>query len=190
MVNYSLFEINEDIKRNLPPDRYIHSLGVAYTAASLAMKYNCSIDKAMIAGMLHDYSKKDSDKTYIKFCQDNNLIITQVEYQNPGLLHAKISSFYAKNKFNIKDYEILSAIDYHTTGKPEMTILEKIVYISDYIEPSRTKQPNLTEIRREAFEDIDKALLHILSDTIDHLKSSGKVIDSQTKQTYLYYKGI
>ena len=94
----------------------------------------------------------------------------------------------AKNKYGITDEEILSAITWHTTGKDNMTDLEKIVFCADYIEPGRDKAKNLPVVRPLCFRDLDAALLKILSDTLDYLKSTGKEIDPLTEQTCQYYK--
>lgn len=188
-MNSVLQELSVILKECLDNERYYHSLGVSYTAATLAMKYGCDVYKAQLAGLIHDYAKKDPTKSYIFFCENNEIEINEAEYNNPGLLHAKIGAFLANRDFKITDPDVLSSITYHTTGKPDMSLLEKIIYIADYIEPGRFKQPNLEAIRKEAYTDIDRALLMILSDTMDHLKTTGKVIDRQTEETYLFYKG-
>ena len=94
---------------------------------------------------------------------------------------------FSKEVANINDEDILSAIKCHTTGKPNMNLLEKIVYVSDYIEPLRYKMPRLNVIRKIAFEDIDECLKLILTDTLNYLKSSGMMIDKATIDTYNYY---
>ena len=93
-----------------------------------------------------------------------------------------------KKKYDIEDQEVLSAIRWHTTGKPDMTLLEKIVYVADYIEPKRDKAPNLKEVRKMAFVDLDQALLKILEDTLNYLGDSPDVVDMMTKATYDFYK--
>jgi predicted HD superfamily hydrolase involved in NAD metabolism len=90
-----------------------------------------------------------------------------MELQNPtALLHAKVGSFLAKEKYGIEDEDVLNAIRYHTTGRPCMSTLEKILYIADYIEPGRKHASNLLQIRRMAFQDLDKTLFKILEDTL------------------------
>lgn len=183
-----LNNIKSKLLESLKPDRFHHSLGVADTAACLAMKYDCNIDDAYLAGLLHDYSKKDSDTIYISFCEDHDINISEAEELNPGLLHAKISAYLAHTEFNVSNADILSSITFHTTGRPNMTLLDKIIYIADYIEPNRYKQKNLDIIRKEAFINLDSCLLMILSDTVDYLKTNNKVIDKTTEETYWFYK--
>ena len=104
------------------------------------------------------------------------------------MLHAKVGALLAEKKYDIEDQEVLSAIRWHTTGKPDMTLLEKIVYVADYIEPKRDKAPNLKEVRKMAFVDLDRALLKILEDTLNYLGDSPDEVDTMTKATYDFYK--
>ena len=117
-----------------------------------------------------------------------HLEITELERNNPFMLHAKVGAMLAKVKYDIDDEEVLGAIRWHTTGKPNMNLLEKIVYVADYIEPRRDKAPNLKEIRKLAFMDMDLALLKILEDTLGYLGDSPEEVDSMTRETYEYYK--
>ena len=88
--------------------------------------------------------------------------ISDAEYKNPGLLHAKLGAFFAREKYGIENEEILRSIESHTTGRPNMSLLDKIIYIADYIEPGRDVAPNLPEVRALAFVDIDACLYRIL----------------------------
>ena len=159
-----------------------------YTAAALAMRYGEDLEKAQVAGILHDCAKCIPDSKKLKICEKKQIHVTETEKESPFLLHAKLGAYIAREKYDIKDEEILSAIACHTTGKPEMTLLEKIIYVSDYIEPMRNKAPDLEEVRKMAFIDLDDTLFQILSDTLDYLKNSSKKMDSMTKQTYDYYR--
>lgn len=184
---YNIQKIQNKLKRKLSDSRYVHTLGVAYTAASLAMKYGYDISDAFLAGLLHDCAKYMNGNEFIKCALENNIEISDAEKNKPDLLHAKIGAFFAKKKYDIEDEEICSAIRYHTTGRPNMTLLEKIIYIADYIEPKRDKMPRLDIIRKTAFEDIDECLKMILNDSVEYLKSSGMSIDTTTIETYDYY---
>ena len=113
-----------------------------------------------------------------------------MESRNPYLLHAKAGYCIAKSKFNIDDQDILNAILNHTTGRPGMSTLEKIIYVADYIEPSRKQASNLSEVRKMAFRDLDQALLKILSDILCYLENGGGEIDLLTKETYDYYADL
>lgn len=183
-------KIRSEMYNKLDAKRYEHTLGVAYTASSLAMRYEVDISKAILAGLLHDCAKCINDSKKIKICETNHIPITEAERKNPSLLHAKVGSFYAKTKYGIEDLEILNAISFHTTGRPDMTDLEKIIYIADYIEPGRKHLPNLNSIRKTVFIDIDLALLQILEDTLNYLTSNNSEIDVTTQKTYEFYKNL
>ncbi len=180
--------IQEKLCKKLDDKRYRHTLGVMYTSAALAMAHGQDVKRAQLAGLLHDCAKCVSNKKKVKICQKHEIPVTPFEEENPFLLHAKLGAYYAKKKYGVEDEEILSAISCHTTGKPNMTPLEQIVYIADYIEPMRDTAPNLGEIRRLAFQDLDKCTYKILKDTLDYLNSSPGKIDITTEQTYQYYR--
>ena len=165
MKEPDLKKIRKAMEKELDPKRYEHTLGVAYTAASLAMRYGADLNSALIAGMLHDCAKCLSNEKKISICKKHDLSINPAEEKNPFLLHAKVGSYLASKKYGVTDPDILNAILNHTTGRPDMSLLEKIVWLSDYIEPGRKQAPNLPEIRRIAFEDLDKALVMTLENT-------------------------
>ena len=190
MKTADLKKIRKYMEKELDAKRYEHTLGVAYTAAALAMCNDVDPVKAETAGLLHDCAKCFSDDKKISVCRKNNMEINSVESRNPYLLHAKAGYCIAKNKFDIEDQDILNAILNHTTGRPGMSTLEKIIYIADYIEPSRKQAPNLSEVRKLAFQNLDQALLKILTDILSYLESGGGEIDPLTKETYDYYADL
>lgn len=181
-------DLKKEMKKEMDDSRYEHTLGVMYTCASLAMRYEYDIEKAMLAGLMHDCAKCMPNAKKLKAAEKYHLEITDLERKNPFMLHAKLGAYLAQKKYDIDDQEILDSIRWHTTGRPDMTLLDKIVYIADYIEPKRDKAPNLAVIRRLAFEDLDQALLKILEDTLNYLDDSTDDIDAMTKMTYDFYK--
>lgn len=181
-------DLKKDLKKEMDESRYEHTLGVMYTCGALAMRYSYDLEKAMLAGLMHDCAKCMPNAKKLKVAEKNHLEITELERSNPFMLHAKLGAFLARKKYDIDDEEVLSAIRWHTTGRPGMTLLDKIVYVADYIEPKRDKAPNLPMIRQMAFVDLDGALLKILEDTLGYLGTSTENIDSMTKMTYDYYK--
>jgi predicted HD superfamily hydrolase involved in NAD metabolism len=186
-------KIKKYLKKHLTKERYNHTMGVAYIAVSMAMRYNPDINsdefikRAEVAGLLHDCAKcMDNDKK-LNICDKNNIKYSRFEAENPYLLHGRVGAFIAKTKFGIEDEEILDAIEWHTTGRPDMSLLEKIVFIADYIEPGRKPVPELDEIRQLAFIDIDKTMEKILKNTLNYLNSKGAAIDKMTQFTYDSY---
>ena len=159
-------QIHTKLQSMIKPSRYQHTLGVVDTAVKLAEHYGTvPINKARMAALLHDCGKSIGD----------------------ALSHAGIGAELAANEFGVKDKEILSAIACHTTGKAEMTELEKIIFIADYIEPGRDKAPNLELLRKKAFVDLNETMALILEDTLSYLREIGADIDEQSVKTYNYY---
>ena len=183
-------EIRSQLKDILKPERYRHTTGVMYTAAALAMRYDADINKAMYAGLLHDCGKFTSGEEQIRLCRQHGILLTKSELEMPALVHAKLGAYYAETQYGVEDEEIINAIIYHTTGRPGMTMIEKIIYIADYIEPNRKMIPNLTKVRKLAFTDIDKAIALSAASTINYLERSGKPVDPLTAKTRKYYEEV
>lgn len=184
---YDLKKIKKKLKNELDESRYEHTIGVMDTAACLAMRYGADLTQALVAGLLHDCAKCIPNDKKLKLCKKNGIEVTPFEEKAPFLLHAKLGAWMAEHEYHVSDPAILSAIACHTTGKPDMSLLDKIVFIADYIEPGRNKAPGLPEIRRLSFTDIDQALIRILSDTLDYLASSNDPIDPTTQNVLDYY---
>ena len=190
MVNDEILYIRRRLKKKMDEDRFEHTMGVAYTSVCLAMRYGCDLDQALTAGLLHDCAKCIPNEKKIEMCKKYHLQISAAELANPGLLHAKLGAYVAWKKFQIEDEEILRAIASHTTGRPAMSLLDKIIYIADFIEPGRTEAPNLPAVRKLAFCDIDACLYRILEDSLSYLENKGVTVDPMTEKTFLYYRDL
>ena len=188
MAEYDLKLLQKQMKEALSEDRYEHTIGVMYTAESLAMRYGIDMTKAAVAGLLHDCAKCIPNAQKLKMCKKNDIEISEMEAKNPSLLHAKLGAFLAEEVYGVKDPEILSAINWLTTGKPDMSMLDIIIYMADYIEPNRDKAPNLKEIRKLCFENIEEALYQVLEGTLNYLSGRPDMIDPMTKISYDFYK--
>ena len=188
MAAYDFLKTEKKLRKNLDEDRYQHTLGVMFTCASLAMVHDYDLQDAQMAGLLHDCAKCIPNRKKLELCEKYKIQLTDFEKEHPYLIHAKLGAYLAKEKYGVKDPEILSSIRYHTTGHPDMTKLEKIVYIADYIEPARDKAPNLVLVRKLAFQDLDECMYRILKDTLDYLDGSSNEIDETTREAYEYYK--
>lgn len=182
--------IKKHLREELKHSRYIHTLGVMDTAVHLAEKHGCDVHKAQYAGLLHDCAKCISDDEKIAICRSHDVEISDAELAQPSLLHAKCGEIFAEEKYGVTDPEILHAIRVHTTGCPAMNLLDKIIFISDYIEPNRDQAPHLKELRQMAESDLDQTLYQILDDTISYLKNTQGTFDQTTLDTYSYYKNI
>ena len=188
MAEYDLKLLQKQMKEELSDDRFEHTIGVMYTAESLAMRYGVDMTKAAVAGLLHDCAKCIPNAQKLKMCKKHDIEITEIEEKNPSLLHAKLGAYMAETAYGVEDPEILSAIKWHTTGKPDMSMLDIIIYMADYIEPNRDKAPNLKQIRKLCFENIEEALYQVLEGTLEYLSDRPDMIDPMTKISYDFYK--
>ncbi len=183
-----LEKYQKKLQHYMDKSRYQHTLGVMYTSAALAMAYNYDIKKAMTAGVLHDCAKSMPHEKKFELCKKHHIEVSEIEQENPFLLHAKVGALIARKKYDIDDEEILHAITVHTTGEPAMSTLDMILFIADYIEPGRDKAANLTEIREMAFQNLEHTIEKILYDTLNYLNGKSGRIDPKTAETYEYYK--
>ncbi len=191
MENSDIANIRKEMETVLSSKRYAHTLGVAYTAAALAMAHGEPMEDAMIAGLLHDCAKSMHGSELVAICEKARLNVTAVERSNPtALLHAKAGAYLAQHKYGVNNDNILNAIRYHTTGRPDMSRLEKILYIADYIEPNRKQLAELDMIRRIAFQDLDWTMEKILANTLSYLRTTDGQLDDMTVKTYNYYKRV
>ena len=185
---WGLEEIRDYLKNNLKPARYGHTLGVVNTAIKLAEIYGEDKNKAEIAALCHDVAKNMSNEELKKVIDNENIALSIDEENTQELWHSIIGPVIAKKVFGIEDEEVLSAMRWHTTGKENMTNLEKIIYLADLIEPSR-KFDGVDEIREIAYKDLDLAMLKALTHTTIYLLTKGCAVDinSVKSRNYLVY---
>lgn len=175
-------EALEIVQKQLTAHRYQHTLGVMETAVSLAEKYGDDKKKAELAAIFHDYAKfrdKEEMKSIIVAQKMNPELL---EY-NSELWHAPVGAYLAEKEAGISDPEILDAICYHTSGRPNMSKLEKIIYLADYIEPGR-HFPGVEEVREMAKHDLNQALIQAVKNTIVFLLKKNQRIFPLTFLTY------
>lgn len=180
--------LQESMKEILKQPRYLHSIGVEEVACDLAVIHGYDAKKASVAGILHDCAKNLSDEELLQYSKNYQLEVTEIEARCPFLLHGKVGAAFAKDRYGINDSEIINSIIYHTTGRPNMSLLEKIIFTADYIEPYRKPLPRIDEIRAMAYSELDEAVLMILENTLGYLEQSQAEIDTMTVDTYKYYK--
>ena len=178
------FTVENDVHK-----RYFHTIGVIEMALTLNRKLNLNLDekKVFISAALHDIAKLMPKEEMEKILQRefDDLYLEIKEY--PTIWHSFVGSYVAETKFEILDKDILDAIKYHTTGKVEMTNLEKLIFVSDYVEKITRNHESMIETRKLAYNNLDDALVKTLSDTIEFLKKENKGIYSKTFETYEYY---
>ncbi len=173
-------KIKSYLEERLSPKRYKHSLGVAEEAVRLAKRYGADEDKAYLAGLVHDSAKEVDPETAIELLENKyGEKVEAVARCAPKLLHGPLGAHIAKSEFGICDAEILDAVRYHTTAKADMDILTKIIYIADYIEPNRSFD-GVDELRKAAYEDIDKSIITGIDYTLTELLEAGRVFHPDT----------
>lgn len=164
--------IKENLKKLLSEKRYTHVLSVADFALKLALIHDCDPIKTYIAGLLHDCAKYLSDEEILSEMKRYGLKPDKAELALPNnLLHSKIGAYYAKEKYGIEDEEIISSISYHTTGRPGMGLLEKIIFLSDTLEYGRKMvyEPSLDIIRSIATTDLNKAVFYVMNNNVPYV---------------------
>ena len=163
-----LTDIKKDLKNRLSERRYVHSAGVAASAYILAEKYGYNPKKAELAGWIHDCAKEMKLEEMQNIIDEQNLQVDEYMRSSRALLHGPAGSIMAKTIYGIKDRDIQNSIFFHTTGRPQMELLDKIIFLADYIEPSRDF-PGINIIRRNAQKNLDTAVLSAYDATIRHL---------------------
>lgn len=177
----------EKLKDYLPEKRWTHSLNVAKAAVRLADLLGCDPYKAEIAGILHDAAKHVKFADVALYCEKYNIHLDDMEKNSTALSHSILGSYIARYEFSIDDENILSAIRYHTTAKPAMNTLEKIIYVADVIEVGRD-YPGVEELREVAFSgDIDRAVLMALENAIMSVIRKKAPLHMRTIEARNYY---
>ena len=170
----------------LSPKRIPHVQGCEWEAVRLAKRWGESEEDAAEAGILHDITKKLVLSEQLILSEKYGIINGTYETANVKLLHAKTGAALARDLFNISD-RVYSAIRWHTTGKPDMTLLEKIIYMADYIEPNRDF-PGVDKLRKLAYEDLDAAMVLGLKMSLEDIRSYGAEPYEVTVSAYEWYK--
>lgn len=182
--------MQEKLQSAISVKRYIHTMGVSEEAVKLAEIYGTQKDqqKAKVAGLLHDCAKDYPEAMRTRFCREYKVKLDEIMEKQTDLIHPFLGAEVAKREYQVMDEEILNAIRYHTTGRAEMTLLEKIIYIADYIEPNREPFAGLEEARRLAYLDLELAMKFILEKTIDYVKARGRLVHPLSLEALEYYK--
>ena len=168
----------------LKPKRMPHVLGTESEAVRLAEKYGADVTNARIAALLHDCTKKLNLEEQLALCEHYGIELDELERRALKLLHSKTGAAVARDVFGVSD-EVYDAILWHTTGKPDMTLLEKIIYLADYIEPNRDF-PGVEELRKTVHADLDAGLLMGLNMTIREMEDMGNPIHKNTREARDY----
>ncbi len=179
-------EAREIIRFKLSKPRFKHSLQVAEVARELAEHYQVDADKAYLIGILHDYAKGISAEELLATAEKNELLQDELERQVPDLLHAPVGSWLVQHELKIEDQDILQAIRFHTLGDLNMSVMDKIIYLADMIEPGRD-YPGQERLKGLAFRDLDDAMLFGLESTIRYCLDRGRLLHPRTVEVRNHY---
>lgn len=168
-------DIQARLLKHLGSKLYEHSLGVAQTAACLANRYGSQQEKAYLAGLVHDYGKVYPGPELVRLARQMGLDLDWISLAETGLLHAPVGAALLPVELEVSDIEIIKAVKYHTTCRKGASLLEKIVYLADYIEPGR-RHPAVALVREAAENNLHRALLLAVEQTIRSVLDRGKLL--------------
>ena len=186
LCGLSLPELEQTVIGLLKPSRINHVLGCRDTAVALARHWGADETDAARTALLHDVTKALDGPLQLTLCWAYGTILDDFAMRNPKTLHALTGSLVAKRIFGEND-AVVSAIRSHTTGKADMNLLEKIIYVADYMEPNRDF-PGVEELRRLAYTDIDGALIMGLEMTLKMLQEQGREISGESSEALNWLK--
>ncbi|RLQ98152.1 bis(5'-nucleosyl)-tetraphosphatase (symmetrical) YqeK [Falsibacillus albus] len=170
------------VKEQITEHRYQHTLGVVQAAIKLAERFGADVEKAEQAAIFHDYAKFRSKEEMRDIIRSQKMDPKLLDH-NEELWHAPVGAYLVKHEAGVEDEEVLDAIRFHTSGRVGMTLLEKVVYLADYIEPGR-HFPGVEEVREIAEKDLDAALIASIRNTMLFLLKKNQAIFPDTVETY------
>ncbi len=171
--------MKDKLSEMLNEKRFRHSLGVCELSCELARRFGADVEKAYIAGLLHDCAKNIDNNRALKMCGEYGIELNEIELKNPALIHAPLGAEIVKREFGINDEEIYLAIKNHTVGRYGMGLLEKIIYIADMAEQTRDF-PGVELIRKQLEKNLDEAVLTGLKFSMELNLKRGNLIHEDT----------
>lgn len=171
----NLDEYVKIVSARLKTSRLNHTIGVMNKAAQLAELHNCSKEKAMLAGLLHDYAKNLSREELEEYINKHDIEVDKESAMNINLMHGIVGAYMVSEELLIDDKEILDAISYHTFGREGMSLLEKVVFLADAIEDGRQYQ-GVDKIREISESNLDQAIILSIENTLMHVLKSGDIV--------------
>ena len=176
-------EFLEEIKKRLNPDRLYHSLNVADEAKKLAKHYGADEQKAFTAGLLHDILKNTPDSELLQYFERNGIMLTETERASRKTWHAMAGAEFLRRELHVTDEDILSAVRWHTTGRAGMTLLEKVLFVADFISADRD-YPGVERMREKAYVSLEDAMLEGLQFTINELVENAWPVHEDSIRAY------
>lgn len=176
-MNYQ--QMTAKLTQQLSKKRFDHSVSVSETAVELAQKYGADTEQARLAGILHDCAREVPTAELLQMVKAFGIVVNNVELRMPVLLHSALGAKLAEREYGVQDQAVLRAITLHTTGDASMTLLDKVIYLADCIEPGR-KYPGVETLRILAAQDLDKALLAAVDHSLEYIIAQHSLIHPAT----------
>lgn len=179
--------VRKRLHYELSPKRFLHVRGVADEACRLALTHDAEVEKAYVAGLLHDCAKDFTHEESFALCEKYGMELDEVLKAQPDLIHSFLGAEIAKHDYGVTDEDILNAIRYHTTGRENMSKLEKIIYLADFFEPSRKPFDGIEEMKALAYNDLNRAMDFALNHTITYNTKKNRQIHPLSLEAAVYY---
>ena len=180
-MTYEQYE--QEVQRHLPEKRFYHSQCVAQEAARLAQQYGADVGKARLAGILHDIMKDTPPEQQLKILQDSGILLTKTQRHNRKLWHALAGAAYLQQTLQVKDGDIVEAVRCHTSGKKDMSLLEKVLFVADYISADR-EYPGVERMRQAAYRSLEEAIVEGVLFTVQELMGQRLPVAAESVEAY------
>ena len=180
-MTYEQYE--QEVQRHLTEKRFYHSQCVAQEAARLAQRYGADVEKARLAGILHDIMKDTPPEQQLKIRQDSGILLTKTQRHNRKLWHALAGAAYLQQTLQVKDGDIVEAVRCHTSGKKDMSLLEKVLFVADYISADR-EYPGVERMRQAAYRSLEEAIVEGVLFTVQELMGQRLPVAAESVEAY------
>lgn len=182
-MTHDLEQYEQEVKRHLTQGRFYHSQCVAAEAEKLARRYGADPEKARLCGILHDVMKDTPAQEQLKILEKSGIILTVAQRRNRKLWHALSGAAYLRDALGIADQEILGAVECHTSGKGGMSLLDKVLFVADYISADRD-YPGVEELRVTAYRSLEEAMVEGIRFTVDELMGQELPVAAESIEAY------
>ena len=176
-------QYEQEVKRHLTQGRFYHSQCVAAEAEKLARRYGADPEKARLCGILHDVMKDTPPQEQLKILEKSGIILTVAQRRNRKLWHSLAGAAYLRDALGIADQEILGAVECHTSGKGGMSLLDKVLFVADYISADRD-YPGVEELRVTAYRSLEEAMVEGIRFTVDELMGQELPVAAESIEAY------
>ena len=180
-MTYEQYE--QEVQRHRTEKRFYHSQCVAQEAARLAQQYGADVEKARLAGILHDIMKDTPPEQQSKILQDSGILLTKTQRHNRKLWHALAGAAYLQQTLQVKDGDIVEAVRCHTSGKKDMSLLEKVLFVADYISADR-EYPGVERMRQAAYRSLEEAIVEGVLFTVQELMGQRLPVAAESVEAY------